>query len=517
MGLAELSSTAKAVSQLAAEPGLVDRLSHAIELGDCGLVQAALVSVGSTERCSIICHWACGWRAIRFCWPVCLPWFVREPQIADIDEMREFARATAVLVERPELLDKLDAFVSSGQRDEYLNLVKKLGLERYCLQLCHWLFYRVCRRLCRCECRAEDIPHWLRLETFDIHPAAGNPGASFSPEGYAEPGGGFYVFGGGVHLGGNSPLVDVATGNAIAYRFLFGEYTWNPPGDNPAALPSVAPAAMTPIKAEILPTLVGYLPYTDGNGVGQYQPVTIGPADADPDGWIQIDNKMITVPMYNPVGATAVLAISPSNWIRTFDLMVLNTAAITSQHPVKLAAGLIKADAGRSLTTAEEETIRRYRLVFEAKDNVSGAPIATDVLEAVIFDNSQVIWALDLEELRNDACNPLAGQAQAHILYTVDYPHLRSFGVSIGNNLGTVHPPVPAASGFPTVAMPSGAFASPDWYFRGGASGPHLATGNGGVAVNIATDPRCAYRVVLNWQTRRFGDLPGSTEILYCK
>jgi hypothetical protein len=35
---------------------------------------------------------------------------------------------------------------------------------------------------------------------------------------------------------------------------------------------------------------------------------------------------------------------------------------------------------------------------------------------------SSVIAALDLEELRNKLCNPLAGVAEVHVLYTIDHP-----------------------------------------------------------------------------------------------
>jgi hypothetical protein len=377
-----------------------------------------------------------------------------------------------------------------------------------------------CVHLCTDEVVFGDpdtVPHWLEVEDFNIHPAPGSLGAQFSVEGYAgDPSTGAYVFGGGVHLRGNCPLTNVATGNPLEYRFQIGEWTWSPPGDNPAAMPSVAPAALTPVT-QIASTRVGYVFYTDGNGIAQSAPVDIGAADASAGGgWIQLQGKAITVPMYNPPGSTSVVNINHTNFLRTFDLLVLNSPAITAEHAAKLPGGLPKADAGRSLTTAEQEPIRRYQLQFEVRDAVTQVALPGDTLKAVILDNSPVIVQLDLEELRSNACNPLGGAAKAHILYTIDHPHLRWFNVEIWNNTGTVHPP-PAFSGSPTAAMPSGAFAAGNFFFRGGAGGPHTGAGTGGVAVDISGDPACAYSVTLSWLTRRYYDTGTSTSILYCK
>jgi hypothetical protein len=88
--------------------------------------------------------------------------------------------------------------------------------------------------------------------------------------------------------------------------------------------------------------------------------------------------------------------------------------------------------------------------------------------------------------------------------------------VIIRNNNGTVHPP-PVFSGSPTIAMPDGDFTPGSFFFRGGASGPHIPGGTGGVAVAISGDPVCAYAVKLSWLTRQFGDSGSDTEILYCK
>jgi hypothetical protein len=354
----------------------------------------------------------------------------------------------------------------------------------------------------------ETIPHWQQVEVFDIHPTPGTIGAQFLVEGYAGSSTQAYVFGGGVTLKGNCPLRNIATGNPLEYRFTIGEWTWSPPGDDPSALPSVPPGAQTP-ATQVQSTRVGYVFYTDGNGMAASHPVDVTATDG-PDGWVQLQGRPVTVPMYNPPGSTAVVNVDHTNFLRTFDLLVLNSPAITALHPAKLPGQPPSSEAGRSLLATEKEPIRRYRLQFEVRDAVTLAPLPGDTLASIILDNSPVIRALNLVELQADACNPLGGASQVHVQYTLDHPHLREFSISIANNNGTVHPP-PAHSGSPTVAMPSGSFAPGSFFFRGGASG------TGGVAVGIGADPSCAYSVTLSWLTRRWQATTHSTQVLYCK
>jgi hypothetical protein len=353
----------------------------------------------------------------------------------------------------------------------------------------------------------EHIPHWQQVEIFDIHPFPSATG--FSAEGYAGGAANSYVFGGGVTLKGNCPLRNVAApANPLEYRFLIGEWTWTGGVDDPTALPTVAPVGMAPVT-QIASTHIGYVFYTNGLALPDSAPVYIGSADLLPDGWIRVDNKAVTADMRD--GTTSVVNVNSANFLRTFDLFVLNSPAITSAHPAKLPGGLPILDAGRSLVVAEREPIRRYRLTFEVRDGASLAVVATDTLDSIVLDNSPVALALDLEELRTNACNPVSA-GTVHILYTIDHPHLKFFSLGISNNSGGVHPPP---------ALPSDSFIPPppsnNYLFRGGAGGPHLSGNNGGFAVNVAADPACAYRVALSWQTRHYLSTATSTDRLYCK
>ena len=512
----ELARAGRAVQAFALNKKALAVATEAARLGQCDPLRAAIVEFGLVGQCEWICEWICSWRCVRLCVDLCRPFSGAELDTS-LTEAFAFAQVTARLATQPAIVGRLVKAVGAADGAAFEGAVKELKLERYCIQLCHWLCYLDCRRFCECVCPSpEVVPHWQQVEVFDIHPPEGNVGAHFSVEGFAgDPTSEAYVFGGGVRLRGNCPLTNIATGNPLEYRFVIGEWTWMPPGDNPATVPSVAPAALAPVT-NVDSTLVGYVFYPDGNGQAQSAEVRIDSTDAANQGWIKVDGKPVTVPMYNPPNSTAVVNVSPSNFLRTFDLMVLDSPAITGTHAPKMPLGLPKSDAGRSLTALEEEPIRRYRLDFEVRDSVTMAVVATDSLNAIILDNSPVIRALDLEELRSNACNPLAGQQHAHILYSVDHPHLRRFSIDIANNNGVVHPP-PAFSGSPTVAMPEGHFTAGGFFFRGGAGGPHVVNGTGGVAVDIAGDPSCAYIVTLSWLTRRYQDLGQQATILYCK
>lgn len=351
----------------------------------------------------------------------------------------------------------------------------------------------------------EHIPHWMQVEIFDIHPFPSGSATGFSAEGYAGGAANSYVFGGTVALKGNCPLRNAAApANALEYRFQIGEWGWSSMPDDPNSLPTVAPAGLVPVT-QITTTLVGYVFYTNGLGLPDSAPVNINASDLQPGGWIRVDNKAVTVDMRD--GTTSVVSVNNSNFLRTFDLFALNSPAVTSAHPAKLPGGLPIAEAGRTLNNNEREPIRRYRLMFEVRDATTLSIVATDTLDSIILDNSPVIVALDLEELRSNACNPVSA-GQVHILYTVDHPHLRSFGLGISNNSGGVHPPP---------ALPSGSFVPPNILFRGGAGGAHQSGGTGGFVVDISADPPCAYRVTLGWQTRHYLSSGTSTDRLYCK
>jgi hypothetical protein len=183
-----------------------------------------------------------------------------------------------------------------------------------------------------------------------------------------------------------------------------------------------------------------------------------------------------------------------------------------------------QTQAGRSLTLAEQEPIRRYKMIFQVRDAVTNNDVWVDTLDSIVLDNSNPVMLVYLEELLTSACNPITGLSNIHVRYTADHPHLRHFRLEIRNNNGVVHaappaPPAPVPAPPPPSDMPRGDFFPPgDFLFRGGASGPPPPMTNpGGFNVDISADPMCAYEVRLYWQTRRLFTGEHFINVLYCK
>ncbi len=375
----------------------------------------------------------------------------------------------------------------------------------FCVELCTDKVTGGCGVSCQ--------PHWQKVWDFDIHPDAGQIGSQFSTEGYAGGAAASYVFGdmnykAGVLLRGNCPLVNPAnTSNKLQYRFVIGEYSWSTFPDDPTTIPSVPPGSLGPVT-QIRSTTVGYVFYIDANGFSSSADVNITSADIDVNGWITpILGRVVSVDMHN--GTFANVTVTDLNFLRTDELIVLNSSVITAAHAAKMPAGLPQTEAGRPLASNEKEPVRRYTLQFEVRDaDAAGQPtIFIDKLSSIVLNNSSPILALDMEELFLNLCNPLGGATTAHVLYTVDHPHLSSFSLAINNNITVVH------------SLVSASFPPAGFFFRGGNSGPHNGTFTGGLAVDVSADPPCAYRVNITWSTRHYPTGLGDDkpEVLYCR
>src|SRR6266436_749723 len=188
----------------------------------------------------------------------------------------------------------------------------------------------------------DQYPHWNKVWDFSIHPDAGQVGSQFSIEGYAGGAGSSFVFGdsnyrSGVLLRGNCPLTNIAApANALQYRYVIGEYTWSPPGDDPNSIPTMVPAVLNAVT-QIRSTTVGYVYYTDANGIYGPGDVVINSTDLDPNGWLTLLGHNVTVDMHD--GTTASVAITQSNFLRSDDLSVMASQVITSAHAAKLPGG----------------------------------------------------------------------------------------------------------------------------------------------------------------------------------
>ena len=315
----------------------------------------------------------------------------------------------------------------------------------------------------------EADPHWTRVEAFNVHPSLSDPALNFLPEGYAGLPSQSYVFGGGVALFGNCPLFNAAApSNPLKFRFLIAEWQWTGGGDGTAgAMPTVAPAAPPAPLApnatwKILPMTNGPVPLGDiyyNDGVNPLASVPVRPVP-DVDSFITLAGPSgfsINAPLSG--GGTVLLNLTTGNFLRSGLLGYMDSAAVTSTHASRFPAwGSDKLQAGRALTAAESEPIRRYRIIFEVRDATTNTAIFADTLDSIVLDNTPSVALLNIAELLANACNPIMGLTEIHALFTLDHPHLRSFSMTIDNNNGNVHPAPP---------MPNGAFPPVNYFFRG--------------------------------------------------
>jgi len=147
----ELREAGAAIAKLAANPDALQQVGKLALAGDCAGLHRVIAGIGLAQGCSFICLWWCSWRCIFACWPLCRAFPIEKIDTSD-EEIFAFARALRVLAERPDALRQLVAAMRRQDSGRFAALVKELRLERFCVQLCHWLCYVSCHRFCICVC-----------------------------------------------------------------------------------------------------------------------------------------------------------------------------------------------------------------------------------------------------------------------------------------------------------------------------------------------------------------------------
>ena len=143
----ELTAAGEAIGRLAKNPDQLQKVISAAVALDCETVSSVL---GEQGGCRLVCEWICSWRCVLVCLPFCRPFPVAVD--TSIEEMRAFAQVSARLADRKDVLPRLVAAVQAQDAEVFSALVKELKIEGYCIQLCHWLCFEICRRYCICVC-----------------------------------------------------------------------------------------------------------------------------------------------------------------------------------------------------------------------------------------------------------------------------------------------------------------------------------------------------------------------------
>jgi hypothetical protein len=222
----ELRRAGQVIAQLAANKEAFAAAAAAAATLDCEPLRAAIAQAGLRDLCEIICEWFCTWRCIRVCLLLCRV-FPFESISYPLSEAFGFARAAARLAEQPEVLARLTAAVSSDNAKEFEAIVNQYELQRYCIQLCHWICLVICRRFCFCVCpNLPGQPWFTTVGYFDIYsdidPVSGKTNKGLPYSGLSFHGGPDFAFTGCLQLGGFCPATSpTVPGAPMQYRFRY--------------------------------------------------------------------------------------------------------------------------------------------------------------------------------------------------------------------------------------------------------------------------------------------------------
>jgi hypothetical protein len=468
---AEIQAAAMAVGALAEDGRTFKAVAAASVVGDAAKLADLLRHPDWTWRCHYVCEYFCSWRCVLLCLTYARPFpYAAVAAAAQIREARAFAEVIAKLSENSAALEQLSAAVASGKVDRWTAIVKELKLERFALQLCHWVCGWRCYHFCRLVCPDPHFyPLFRNIGDFAIHsdidPATGL--TKWPKGGGGGHGGPNYGFLGNLTLRASCPTYDPANpGQGMSYRFLFRR-----PGD-PAPIPITA--------AFVWEVYVGTRLIL-WNGSWKWQTIRLRGAGAspnptppgpsidppdhfivpDPQGWVEVD---------------------PATWDSAFngDLMGFASGFAVAGGPAApgVAAGTAVPPANQKNGTDCEIIFQATRTSTKLMVNGGAAPDYADSVPKVRINNWDEVGLLDLLQFHSGGgtpCSPLSNALD--IEYTVDHELIASWGIGLTTASGmtlTAPPPPPSSP-------------------RGGAGTHHE---------NIAAWPTCSYKVTLTTRRR---------------
>jgi hypothetical protein len=373
---AELTRAGQVITQLAANEEAFSSAAGAAAIGNCEVLRAAIAAAGLRDRCEIICEWFCTWRCIRVCLLLCrvFPFGSIEHPLS---EAFGFAGVTARLAAQPETLARLTAAVSADNAREFETILNQYELQRYCIQLCHWICVLLCRQFCFCVCPPPTGQPWFtHVGHFnivsDIDGVSGKTNKSLSYAGLSSGGGPNFAFNGCLELRGFCPVTSPSfPGVHMRYRFLYDKGA----GDVPitgAAVCSVEAGTRLIDWPQNIGGIAGAILVPTFQTVkiaGAPQPEPIPPAPGapwtgpsehvifpDPQGWILVDPNAIgggfqvligfettaVVPGGDPPGVPAGTAVPAANQRSGTDLSITFEATRVGVATVDFSNGLAK-------------------------------------------------------------------------------------------------------------------------------------------------------------------------------
>lgn len=479
---------------------------EAVVAQDCDRVRNVFNGLKLDGDCFVVCEWFCSWRCLRICLLLCRPFPLERPEIS-VKEMWEFGKIVGKLSKSPEL-EPLARAALREDAEAFVDLVKKLQLERFCIQLCHWFCFFSCRVFCRCVCRPPfDNPLFTHVGDFHIY-ADIDPGTGLTNKQIFGHGGPDFGFFGCLHLIGFCPKTSPNfPGVPMRYRFLFQE------------LPSGTP---TPLVGDMLCGVnVGYrliswpdvdtstLPFTTKTTSSfQSQTVAVQGSGATP-GFPTPPNP--GDPWYAP--PTHVIVPDAQGWIEVDPLAgddgfggAGSLIGFNTTQPFPDGDPAPSVAAGLEVPTGNQKNGRDVAIIFEAtRVGVSGTPDFTNSLPRCRLNNWTEVSLLNLLEFHTGGgtpCSPLT--TDLDIEYTVDHELIAGWYVQI---ITAASPPLVIPTLPPINSPPDDNVTT-----RGGFGVHHE---------NIAAWPSCSYAVRLYSQRRLTtginDDDQSFEELTFCK
>jgi hypothetical protein len=161
--VSELAAAGAAVRALLQDSAKLPAVIKAAIAQDCKTLAGIF---GQDGNCFLICEWICSWHCILVCLPLCRVY----PPLVDssIREMRAFAQAASQLAGKEGAIARFVDAVVAQNTENFAALLKEFQVERFCLQLCHWICFAICRRFCICVCPQPSLfPQFTSIGVYD--------------------------------------------------------------------------------------------------------------------------------------------------------------------------------------------------------------------------------------------------------------------------------------------------------------------------------------------------------------
>jgi hypothetical protein len=415
---AELATAGNALRVLLEHKSAFDEAAAAARSGRAESVRAALAGVRLIDQCHLVCELLCSWRCVRMCLPVIRRFPVER---ADLHEAYEFAVATGRLAENVDGLERLATPLLTEDQDGFADAVGKLELDRFAVQLCHWICGLHCGLLCRRVCPPVLQPWFTQVGHFgiyaDIDPGTGltNKGLAFA--GLSFHGGPGFAFSGCLELRGFCPVTSPIDGTAMRYRFLLAGTGQPLTGSRICPVDAGTRRIPWPVNSGGIAQAAQVLTFQSISIEGAAVPDPPPPAPGDPwvpppvhviapdsDGWITVDPASVSG------GFTTLLGFN------SVDVVPGGTPPAPPPN------------AGSSVAAGDQKTGTDVGLVFEAT-RVAGPtspPDSTNSLSRIRINNWSEVNLLDIAEFHTGGGTACTGiTTSLHVEYTTDHEQMQ--------------------------------------------------------------------------------------------